>query len=231
VFRFRSVLARTITLHLIAIVVTSLCMPLALYLMLQQAADDLHERALREQAGEILHYVEAEPSGKLRLQMPAALIELYSEAYGRYAYAVVDDEGNVVFSSLSDKRTIFGKAPRQADVVYFSRRRDNAPIYGVSLPVDVAGHRLWVQVTQDLAHRDVLIDDIVADFFSRVGWVTLPILLVLLVIDVAIIRRALRPIVTASALAARIGPNHTELRLPETDMPQEVLPLVRAVRA
>ena len=47
-FRFRSVLGRTIALHLVAIVATSILMPLALYLMLKYAAQDLHEHALRE---------------------------------------------------------------------------------------------------------------------------------------------------------------------------------------
>jgi len=37
----------------------------------------------------------------------------------------------------------------------------------------------------------------------------------LLIIDVVIFRRALKPIVAASALAQRIGPRHTGLRLPE----------------
>jgi signal transduction histidine kinase len=39
----------------------------------------------------------------------------------------------------------------------------------------------------------------------------------------------LRPIITASALAERIGPARTELRLPVEGMPREVMPLVRAV--
>jgi len=48
VFRFRSVVGRAIALHLVAIAVTSICMPLALYLMLKYAAQDLHQNALRE---------------------------------------------------------------------------------------------------------------------------------------------------------------------------------------
>jgi signal transduction histidine kinase len=75
----------------------------------------------------------------------------------------------------------------------------------------------------------VLIDDIVADFFTRVGWITAPILFLLLAIDVAIIRRAMHPVVAASTLAERIGPLRTDLRLPEIGMPREVQPLVHAV--
>ena len=52
-FRFRSVVARTIALNLLAIGATSLLMPLALYWMLDHAAVDLQDTALREQAAEI----------------------------------------------------------------------------------------------------------------------------------------------------------------------------------
>jgi len=232
VIRFRSVVGRTIALHLVAIAVTSICMPLALYLMLKNAAEDLHDRALREQATEILSYVTAAPDGGLQLKLPGPLAELYSEAYGRYGYAVLDDSGAVLFSSLSQRRPLAGSDARPDATSYFTRRNsDGAEIYGVSLPAETAGKRLWVQVSQDLAHRDVLIDDIVADFFTRVGWITAPILLLLLVIDVVIFRRALKPIVVASALAERIGPSRTELRLPEAGMPKEVEPLVHAVNA
>ena len=230
--RFRSVVGRTIALHLVAIAVTSICMPLALYLMLKNAAEDLHDRALREQATEILHYAAPAPGGTLQLKLPGPLAELYSEAYGRYAFAVLDESGGVLFSSLSDRHALTGTEARQNAVSYFTRRNsDGAEIYGVSLPADAAGRQLWIQVSQDLAHRDVLIDDIVAGFFTRVGWITAPILLLLLVIDVVIFRRALNPIVAASALAERIGPSRTELRLPEAGMPKEVEPLVHAVNA
>ncbi|HZB92574.1 MAG TPA: HAMP domain-containing sensor histidine kinase, partial [Stellaceae bacterium] len=98
-----------------------------------------------------------------------------------------------------------------------------------SEPMEIAGERLWVEVSQDLAHRDVLIDDIVADFFPRVGWITVPILLALLMTDIFIFRRALRPVLQASQTAQTIGPARTEVRLPTRDLPREILPLVNAV--
>jgi signal transduction histidine kinase len=229
VFRARSVVSRVVALHLIAIVVTSICMPLALYAMLKYAAQQLHDRALREQAAEILRYIDLAPNGSPRLSLPGPLAELYSEAYGRYAFAVLDESDHVLFSSLSSKQAIAPAGPRREPFSSFTRRRDGADIYGVGVAADLDDRHLLIQVSQDLAHRDVLIDDIVADFFPRVGWITAPILLLLLVIDVAIFRRALKPIVAASALAERIGPSRTELRLPEAGMPREVLPLIHAV--
>jgi signal transduction histidine kinase len=88
---------------------------------------------------------------------------------------------------------------------------------------------LWIQISQDQAHRDVLIDDIVAEFLPHVAWVIIPILLVLLGIDLLIFGQALQPLEEASARAERIGPTRTDIRLPESRMPRDVLPLVHAV--
>jgi len=225
VLKFRSVVSRIIALHLLAIVVTSICMPLALYMMLNYAAQELHHRALRERAAEILRYLDRGPDGAPRLSLPAALAQFYSEAYGRAAYAVLDASGNALFSSLAGGGAIIRVRPQATPFEYFALHRGDTGLVGVTVAADIGGPPLLLQVSEDLEHRDVLIDDIVAEFFTRVGWITAPILLLLLVIDVLIFRRALRPIVAASALAERIGPARTELRLPEEGMPQEVVPL------
>src|SRR6185312_1693258 len=72
-------------------------------------------------------------------------------------------------------------------------------------------------------------DDIVADFYKNVGWITLPILLVLLLVDIAIFRRALRPLREASETAESIAPARPGIRLPSEEIPREVRPLVLAV--
>jgi signal transduction histidine kinase len=227
--RFRSIVGRAIALHLVAIAATSILMPLALYLMLKYAAEELHEQALREQAAELIGLISRGPDGQLQVHLPPRLQDLYSSDYNRYSYAVGDGGGHVLLSSFADNRAITPTPPPLNEVITFSGNYAGIEIFGVSVPAEIAGQNLWVEVSQDLAHRDVLIDDIVADFFPRVGWITAPILLVLLVIDVAIIRRALRPVVAASDLAERIGPLRTDLRLPEAGMPREVHPLVHAV--
>jgi len=229
VFHFRSIVGRAIAMHLVAIVVTSIFMPLALYLMLKHAAQALHEHALREQAAELVKLIDHGPDGRLEVRLPPHLQDLYSPDYKRYSYAVGDGSGHVLLSSFPDGRAITKTLPPPDRRYSFSGTFDGTEIFGISEPVEIGGQQLWVEVSQDLAHRDVLIDDIVADFFTRVGWVTAPILLLLLGIDVLIIQRALRPLVDASSLATRIGPLRTDLRLPETGMPREVLPLVHAV--
>jgi signal transduction histidine kinase len=229
VTRFQSIISRIVVLHVIAIVVTSIFMPLALYWLLSSTATDLQHRALRDYADTIAQYLSRGPDGNWRLDLPAGLRELYSESYGRYGFAVIDEEGRVVSSSLDGKAAVFPEAARLGHDQFLETRRGGAVIYGASIPKTIDGQRVWIQVAQDLAHRDVLIDDIVADFFPRVGWIILPILLLLLAIDILIFRRVLRPVLQASETAQTIGPARTEVRLPTKGMPREILPLVKAV--
>ena len=226
---FKSIFSRIIFLHVIALVITAIVMPVVLYYFFKWAANDLHNQAMREQAQLVAHYLGLGADGSWTLDLPPALEDIYSPAVGRYAYAVVDDTGRVLFSSSEDRSAIFAADPRSSNISYLETRRGKAAISGVSVLKEVDGHKVWVQVGEDLAHRDVIVDDIVADFFKRVGWITLPMLLSLLAIDIVIFRRALRPLLNASELAKKINPRRTDIRLPLEKMPKEILPLVQAV--
>src|SRR5262245_19293122 len=218
-------------LHIIAIGVTSILMPLALYWLLDQAANSLHRDALRGQAATIATFLRPDPDGGLRLDIPPEMQALYGGAYGLYAYAVLDADGEVLFSSRDDGLALFPRAdPNPVD--WFRRRRASGSVlFGVTVPRAIGQHLYWIQVGQDLSHRDVIIDDIVSSFFPRVAWITFPILLLLLLIDILIFRRALDPVRDASTTAAAIGPTRTHVRLPEQSMPSEIVPLVHAVNA
>jgi signal transduction histidine kinase len=226
---FKSIFARIIFLHVVALVITAIFMPVVLYWFFKWAANDLHDQAMREQADLVAHYLVLRPDGSWTLDLPPALQDIYSQAVGRYAYAVLDDSGRVLFSSLQDRSPIFSADSRSSAVAYLETRHGNAAVSGVSIVKEVDGRRVWVQVGENLAHRDVIIDDIVRDFFKRVGWITLPILLCLLAIDIVIFRRVLRPLVNASEMAKKINPTRTDVRLPPEEIPKEILPLVQAV--
>jgi signal transduction histidine kinase len=227
--RFRSVISRIAFLHIIAVVVTCLAMPAALYYMLDRAVTGLHGRALRSQALEIADALHRDADGGWRLELSPRLKELYSEAYGRYSYALVDTGGNVLFSTRRDGRPLVRQRPESSGEYDFERNRGASFISGASLRVEVGGEPVWIQVGEDMSHRDALLDDVVDEFFGRVGWITAPILLMLLAIEIVIVRRGLQPVVHASALAARIGPATVDLRLPAEKMPREIAPLVAAV--
>jgi signal transduction histidine kinase len=229
VTRFRSIITRIVVLHVVAIGVTSILMPLALYYLLDQAANNLHRDALRSQAFTISSFLRPQPDGGLALDIPPEVQPLYSGNYGLYAYAVLDTQGRVLFSSRSDGGPLFTPDEQSVNDWFIRRRSSGTTLFGVSVPRPIGERMYFIQVGQDLAHRDVIIDDVVASFFPRVAWITFPILLLLLLIDILIFRRALDPVREASTTAAAIGPQRTEVRLPEQSMPAEIVPLVHAV--
>ncbi len=227
--RFKSIISRIVILHVIAVAITSILMSVALSWLLNIAANNIHNEAMEEQAASVAQHLVPLADHSLSLELPPNLQGLYSQPYGRYSYAVVDDRGKTLFSSLSDKSPVFPDDPRSHDVRYLETRKGGAAISGASVRRVIGGKTVWVQAAEDLANSDVLIDDIVEDFFKHVGWITLPILLVLLVTDIAIFRRALLPLRQASEIAQHIGPARTDIRLPLNEIPSEVRPLVSAV--
>ena len=227
--RFRSIISRVVALHVIAIGVTSILMPLALYWLLNQAANSLHRDALRSQAATIASFLRPQPDGSVTLDIPPEIQPLYSGGYGLYAYAVLDPAGRVLFSSRPDGSALFSLDESSRGDWIERQRTTGSVLFGVSVARPVGQRMYWIQVAQDLSHRDVIIDDVVTTFFPRVGWITFPILLLLLLIDILIFRRALEPVREASTTAAAIGPARTDVRLPEQAMPAEIVPLVHAV--
>ncbi|THD51652.1 MAG: two-component sensor histidine kinase, partial [Bradyrhizobium sp.] len=227
--RFRSIISRIVILHVIAVAITSILMSLALSWLLGLATNNIHNDAMEEQAASLSHLLVPLADGSLSLELPPNLQGLYSQPYGRYSYAVVDAKGKSLFSSLKDMEPVFPEDPHAAAVQFLETRKGGAAISGASIRRVIGDKPVWVQAAEDMANRDVLIDDIVEDFFKHVGWITLPILLVLLVTDIAIFRRALLPLRQASEIAQQIGPARTDIRLPLNEIPSEVRPLVSAI--
>jgi len=68
--RFRSILSRVVALHVVAVGVISVLMPLALYWLLNEAANGLHRDALMGQAVTVSGYLRQAPAGGVSLDIP-----------------------------------------------------------------------------------------------------------------------------------------------------------------
>ena len=211
-FRFASLTSRIVFLHIVAVAVAAIFLPLLLLWLLNSEITFLHRDAMRDQAEVLGEKLAVKADGTLALNLPESLKGLYSEAYGRYQYDVFDADGRLLFSS-------------------HRKPTDTTPgaISSGGVERTIGGQTVRIRVAEDLSHRDVIIDDIVSNFFRRVGWITIPILLILLAIDIVIFRRAVVPLLRASEEAKNIGPARTDIRLPTERIPSEILPLVTAV--
>ncbi len=227
--RFPSILSRIMLLHGVAVVITAIFMPLALYWALNTDVQNLQRWAMREEAESLARHLVPRSDGSWSFDLPAGLRNQFSEAFGRYAYAVLDEEGHVLFSSRKDRTAIFPDDDRLSDLAFLEMQRDERTIFGASLQKEADGRTVWVQVGEDLGHRTVLIEDVTANFYQHVGWITVPILLALLAADIVIFRRAVRPLLRASNRAEHISPTRIDVRLPTDDIPREIRPLVIAV--
>nr|WP_191093057.1 ATP-binding protein [Bradyrhizobium campsiandrae] len=205
-------ISRIVFLHIIAVAVVAIFLPLVLFWLLSSEIDQLHRAAMRAQAETLAERIAVQPDGKVTFNLPDSLRGLYSEAYGRYQYDIRNEDGRLLFSS--HKKT--GGVESQS-------------ISGADVTQTIGDTTFRIQVAEDLSHRDVITDDIVSNFFRRVGWITIPILLVLLAIDIIIFRRAIAPLWKASEKASNIGPARTDIRLPTEQIPREIVPLVTAV--
>jgi len=227
--KFRSLLWRIIGLHVLVLAAAAVAVPLAIYFLLNDTAASYENRTLRAHADTIAAYLTPDPKGGWKLALPEDLRTFYLHGFDGFAYSVIDAAGRVEFSSLPAGAPILRSDQRNAEPAYFNRRKDKAIYYGASIPERRGAQTVWIEVAQDLEHPDVIVDDIVADFLSHIAWFTFPIMLALLIADILIVRRALRPVVHASELAGSIDPARLDVRLPTRDIPLEILPLVRAV--
>lgn len=209
---FKSLISRIVFMHIIAVAVVAIFLPLVLLWLLNSEIDQLHRAAMRAQAETLAERIAVQPDGKVTFNLPDSLRGLYSEAYGRYQYDIRDADGRLLFSSHR----------KTGDV-------GSETISGADVTQTIGGTTVHIKVGEDLSHRDVITDDIVSNFFRRVGWITIPILLILLAIDIIIFRRAVAPLWKASEQASNIGPARTHIRLPTEQIPREIVPLVTAV--
>jgi hypothetical protein len=98
--RFGSIRQRLIAMHFIAVLAAALVLPMVLYWRVDTTAQSLHERALREQAGQILRYLHQRTDGGWTLDLPDRVRQLYSAGYERYGFAILRRDGQVLFPTL-----------------------------------------------------------------------------------------------------------------------------------
>jgi signal transduction histidine kinase len=228
--RFRSILIQIVFLHAFALIFAAIFLPLFLGNLLDADVDRLQQRSMRDQAERIGRRLAIAPDGTWSLKLPARLLDQYSQAYGRYAFVVLNSVGDVLFSSRTDRRPLQPIGDVNAPISFFETLTPGGAktISGTSLRYEREGKVVWVQVSEDLSHRDVIVDDVVAHFFRQIRLITIPAMLILLVIDIVIFRRAMRPLLEASQQASSIGPTRIDVRLTADNVPAEIRPLVTA---
>jgi two-component system, OmpR family, sensor histidine kinase TctE len=87
---------------------------------------------------------------------------------------------------------------------------------------------MWISVARTEG-SDALIKSLLREFVFNAIWVSPLLMLATLGIGIFAIRNGLKPVREISRKAASIGPHATSVRLPEQNLPTEILPLVASI--
>jgi signal transduction histidine kinase len=199
-----------------------------LYVKAARVHDYLDQRALVQQAREISDFIAVSAAGAFELNLPARLSEAYNSPKSNYRYAVRDEAGRIVATSGRG----IGPMPRlagSANRTYENRDGEGGRILGAAITTTLAQGTYTTQVEQIAPRLASLHAAVFNEFVTDGGWLIIVFLLVQLGISAATVKRSLAPLQGLSALAERIKPGRSDIRLPQAGVPQESLPLVKAV--
>ncbi len=214
--------------HLVSVVVILLLM----VQVLRITVDTLEARDLREVANDIVAQIGTDADGRPSLHLPPEMAARFSPSYGRYAFAVLDEKGRGIVTSEGDTEPLMRFDPISApSIAPFQTPHESALLYGVTVRGLAGTTPIWVQVAEDMNHRDVLMDEVVDAFLVRALWALVPLFVILVLVALVRMKRRLAPLLHASDMASHIGPQATQIRLPEESMPVEIRPLLAAVNS
>ena len=196
------------------------------------AAWSLSERQLGLRAGDLARYVFLDASGTPRFDLPPELAAAYAAASDADLFAIHASDGRVIAASPADfAEQVKGWPPVTKSPSYFrlknlsSRVRD---YYGLSIVLNSLAGPLSITVAHE-PEINPLVHTILRGFVFHIGWLIPIFLAITLAIGILAIRSGLRPLREVSQMASAIGPGATAIRLPEQNLPREIVPLVAAV--
>lgn len=215
--------------RLLAVFVAALLLLLgALSLHVKSVLDALGDRVVQAQADAIAQVIHRNPDGTYRLDGQQQLSQRYSESGDGLMFAVFDQSGAVLFSSTPAPQWILapslvGEGSRRV----FTVLGPNG--IGICSGYVASAGGLRIGVARGCLDPMLMAVWILAEFMEFSGWWLIPILVVLIFVAGLTVRRTLAPLHALSVAASRIGPDSIDVRLPETDLPEEVGPLVEAL--
>lgn len=168
-----------------------------------------------------------ERNGSLQLHLPPGMEALFQRAGRGGAYIVADASGTSVLTSDHAAATeLLGLLPTQPGLFGLPPM----PGYPKGLIGFAAHSGPWrVFVVQGREHIEVLARALVADLLSIGLAITAGIGIVAILLAGWTVRQGLSAVRGASAAASRIAASRPGLRLPESTLPAEVVPMVGAV--
>ena len=196
---------------------------------IQQAARATHERFLLSIVEPIAQRLKIRGvAGLSDGRLPALANPLYS-AGGTIRYAVLDAAGELLASSPNASPGLPQLNFIDQAAAEFAVEDGDLHIWGVSRRVETPDGPVILQVAQDMSSVFVVLDDVPRAAFWPIVVALGGGAILLFLANLLLTRMLLRPLRQAAADAAAISPARAQRRIGEERMPNEILPLIRAV--
>jgi two-component system, OmpR family, sensor histidine kinase TctE len=197
-------------------------------------AGTLADRELSLRAADLAQYVAPGPDGTARLALPAVLRQAYATAPDSDIFAIRGRDGRVIAAMPEAFGAVAERWPAPTDdPSYFhlpGLAGQTQDYYGLGISLDSAAGPLSIWVAR-AAGATALVHSLLEEFVLDIAWVIPLFMLLALGVAILAIRSTLRPIREVSEIAASIGPSTTSVRLPQANLPSEIVPLVSAVNS
>lgn len=198
-------------------------------------AGSLNDRELGLRAEDLARAMVVDGTGQPRLDLPAKLAAAYAAAPEDDLFAIRDTNGRVIAASPDEFGERVVKWPPAADEPSYFRLSGagsedfgSETYYGLNVALQTAAGPMWISVARTEG-SDALIRSILREFVVNAIWVSPLLMLATLAIGIFAIRNGLKPVREVSRMAASIGPDATSVRLPEQNLPTEIMPLVASI--
>ncbi len=198
----------------------------------QSVTEIMRDTYLIEQAVSIRNQVVMLPDGKIAVDLPAVQLASYAESEGGLRFAVRDRASGAIL--VQGGETV-GPVPEMGDGPRLYRHNPDGPgpvlMVGAALLLGLPAGELVIQVEESSSDFDAMTRSLVERFAREGGWLGAPFLFAMLLVSLVTIRNSLLPLRRLSEQAAAIGPASTDIRLPEAEVPREIMPLVQAINS
>jgi signal transduction histidine kinase len=233
--RFRSLQVRlAVRLAVLYVAAAAIAVGVLLY-QAYDTAGSLNDRELSLRAEDLGRAMVADSAGEPRLELPSKLASAYAAAPEDDLFAIRDTHGRLVAASPAEFGDRVSKWPPATDEPSYFRLSGagsedfgSETYYGLSIALQTAAGPMWISVARTEG-SDALIRSVLREFISDAIWVSPLLMLATLAIGIFAIRNGLKPVREISRMAASIGPDATSVRLPEQNLPTEIMPLVHSI--
>ncbi len=200
-----------------------------IFSQIRMVTETLARENLLEQAKRIASFIEYDWKGSFDLDMPRRFRDYYADKRTSH-FAVLDSKGRVLFRSKHFIRKYIENTETKSGKHYFSiNAKPEKHLIGLKYDYLFEGKIYPIYVIENEAEFSQFIRTLEKHFLTNILSYGVPLLLLQALIILFIFRKTLLPVINAAADAQNIKYDNLSYRLNETNIHNELRPLIQSI--